>query len=310
MATVNIRFRQSSAEGVASFTRRLVDDLHRLGKKSMARRFTQTLSVFQKFTDGREVAWRDFSPLLLTGFEQYLRGRGLCRNSTSFYMRNLRSIVNRAAEQGHETPGNPFRHVYMGVDKTVKRAVTLATVCRIRDADLTGRPHLDFARNLFMFSFYTRGMSFVDIAFLRKSDLSDGVITYFRRKTSQRIQVRLEAPARDIMESLGESGTSYLLPVITSETSDADTQYRAAYHRVNRNLRRLGEMLGLENRLTLYVARHTWASIAHRNNVPISTISEAMGHDSETTTLIYLNSIDSSAVDKANRKILSLMRGK
>ena len=295
--------------GVISFARKLIDDLHKMGKKSISRRYELTLNCFLKYTDEEEVIWDNFNSTLVTGFEEFLRNRGLCRNSTSFYMRNLRSIINRASEQDYEVPRNPFKHVYMGVDKTVKRAVSLKTLCKIRDVNLSAYPHLDFARNVFMFSFYTRGMSFVDIAFLRKTDLSNGVITYFRRKTSQQIQVRLENQTRDVMEKLGESATSYLLPIIGNEIADADSQYRMVYHRVNRNLRKLGEMLKLETKLTLYVARHAWASIAHHNNVPISTISKAMGHDSETTTLIYLSSIDSSAVDKANRKIMSLMKG-
>lgn len=298
----------ATVTGVVSFTRKLIDDLRKMGKKSMARRYSLTLNSLLKFTKEKEIAWDDFTSTLVTGFEEFLRQRGLCRNSTSFYMRNLRSIINRASEHDYEVPRNPFKHVYMGVDKTVKRAVTLKTVCKIRDINLSAYPHLDFARNLFMFSFYTRGMSFVDIAFLRKTDLTNGVITYFRRKTSQQIQVRVENQTREIMDKLGESTTSYLLPIIGSETTDADSQYRNVYHRVNRNLKKLGEMLKLETKLTLYVARHAWASIAHHNNIPISTISKAMGHDSETTTLIYLSSIDSSVVDKANRRIMSLMK--
>lgn len=295
--------------GVVGFTRKLVDELCRMGKKSMARRYRVTLSNLLKFTGDREVSWGEINSTFVTGFEEFLRKRGLCRNSTSFYMRNLRSIINRAVERDHEVPRNPFRHVYMGIDKTVKRAVTLKTVCRIRDIDLRAYPHLDFARNVFMFAFYTRGMSFIDIAFLKKSDVSNGVITYFRRKTSQQIQVRLESQTLEIMKKLGESNTAYLLPLIGNDVADADSQYRNMYHRVNRNLKKLGEMLQLETKLTLYVARHAWASIAHHNHVPISTISKAMGHDSETTTLIYLSSIDSSAVDKANRKIMLLMNG-
>lgn len=298
----------TTVTGVVSFTRKLIDDLRKMGKKSMARRYNLTLNSLLKFTEEKEVAWGDFNSTFVTGFEEFLRKRGLCRNSSSFYMRNLRSIINRALEHDYEVPRNPFKHVYMGVDKTVKRAVSLKTVCKIRDVNLSAYPHLDFARNLFMFSFYTRGMSFVDIAFLRKIDLSNGIITYFRRKTSQQIQVRVENQTREIMDKLGESTTSYLLPIIGSETTDADSQYRNVYHRVNRNLKKLGEMLKLETKLTLYVARHAWASIAHHNNIPISTISKAMGHDSETTTLIYLSSIDSSVVDKANRRIMSLMK--
>lgn len=300
----------TTVTGVISFTRKLIEDLRKMGKKSMVRRYRQTLNSFLKFSGEGEVAWEEFNSTLVTGYEEYLRNRGLCRNSTSFYMRNLRSIINRAVDHDYEVPRNPFKHVYMGVDKTVKRAVPLKTVCRIRDANLSAYPHLDFARNVFMFSFYTRGMSFVDIAFLRKGDLSNGVITYFRRKTSQQIRVRVENQTRDVMKKLGESTTTYLLPIIENENTDLDGQYRNVYHRVNRNLRKLGEMLKLDTKLTLYVARHTWASIAHHNNVPISIISKAMGHDSETTTLIYLSSIDSSAVDNANRRIISLMKGK
>lgn len=293
--------------GVISYARKLIDDMRRIGKTQTARRFELSLNSFFRFTRNEEVAWQDFTSTLLLGYEEFLRRRGLCRNSTSYYMRTLRSIINRAIEDEYDVPRNPFRHVYMGIDKTVKRAVSLKTVCRIRDMDLSAFPHLEFARDLFLFAFFTRGMSFVDIAFLKKSDMTGGVLTYFRRKTSQQIQVRLEEPTRAIMAKLGTSTTSYLLPIITSETDDAYSQYRAAYHRVNRNLKKVGEMLGLDIKLTMYVARHAWASIAHKNNVPVSTISKAMGHDSETTTMIYLSSLDSSVVDKANKKILSLM---
>lgn len=89
-----------------------------------------------------------------------------------------------------------------------------------------------------------------------------------------------------------------------------ELQYVNAYNRVNRNIKKIGKMLGLETKLTLYVARHAWASIAHTNNVPLSTISKAMGHDSENTTLIYLQSLDTSSVDKANSDIIRMMDGK
>ncbi len=250
-------FNRSEAEGgVVSFGRGIIEDMRRIGKLSMARRYEVALNSFLRFTGNKDVAWRDFNSTLVAGYEEFLRKRGLCRNSTSFYMRNLRSIVNRAQECDCEVPRSPFRHVYMGVDKTVKRAVTLRAICRIRDVDLSGSPHLDFARNVFMFAFYTRGMSFVDIAYLKKTDMVNGVITYSRRKTSQQIQVRIEPQTRQIMERLGECGSAYLLPLITSDAEDADRQYQNAYHRVNRNLQIVGRMLGFDAKLTLYVARH------------------------------------------------------
>lgn len=292
--------------GVVSFTRKLIADLKKIGKRTTANRFEISLSSFLRYTDGKEVAWSELTSTFILGYEEFLMRRGLCRNSTSCYMRNLRSVVNRAAEQDYEVPRNPFKHVYMGVDKTVKRAVPLATVCKIRDLDLTGYSSLDFARNVFMFAFYTRGMSFVDIAFLKKSDVINGVITYSRRKTRQQLRVRIESATRKIIESFGKNESQYLLPIL-GDGADAEQEYVNAYNRVNRNIQKIGKMIGLEMKLTLYVARHAWASIAHANNVSLSTISKAMGHDSENTTLIYLQSLDTSSVDKANSDIIRMM---
>lgn len=296
--------------GLVSFTRKLIDDMKRIGKKAPVKRFGTTLNSLLRYTNGNEVAWNDLTSTFILGFESFLMKRGLCRNSTSFYMRNLRAIVNRAIEQDFEVPRNPFKHVYMGVDKTLKRAVSIGIIRKIRDIDLSEYPSLDFARRVFIFAFYTRGMSFVDIAFLKKRDLHNGEITYCRRKTRQQIKVKIEPETRMLIDSFGSSETDYLLPIITKKGCDVERQYESAYYRINRNLQKVGKMLGLETKLTLYVARHAWASIALENNVAMATISKAMGHDSEKTTTIYLQSLDTSSVDDANSDIIRMIAGR
>lgn len=293
--------------GLVSFTRKLIEDLNKIGKKATVKRFDTTLNSLLRYTDGYEVAWNELTSTFILGFEVFLIKRGLCRNSTSFYMRNLRAIVNRATEQDFEVPRNPFKHVYLGVDKTLKRAVSLDVVRQIRDIDLSGHPSLDFARKVFMFAFYTRGMSFVDIAFLKKSDLNNGIITYSRRKTRQQLMVRVEPETWKLIDSFGENKTAFLLPILNDGVADTQQQYENAYFRINRNLQKVGRILGLETKLTLYVARHAWASIAHSNHVALSTISKAMGHNSEKTTIIYLQSLDTASVDKANSDIIRMM---
>lgn len=293
--------------GLVSFTRRLIEHMRRIGKSATVKRFEAVASSLARYTQGREVAWQDVTSTFMLGFEAFLIRRGLCRNSTSFYMRNLRAIVNRAAEQDIEVPRNLFRHVYMGVDKTVKRAVSIDVIRMIRDVDLSGHPSLDFARKVFMFAFYARGMSFVDIAFLKKSDLSNGIITYSRRKTRQQLIVKIEPEMKKLIDSFDTNDSAFLLPIITDGAVDPQRQYQNAYFRVNRNLQKVGRILGLATKLTLYVARHAWASIARSNHVDLSTISKAMGHDSEKTTIIYLQSLDTSSVDKANSDIIRLM---
>ncbi len=293
--------------GLVSFTRKLIEDLNKIGKKATVKRFDTTLNSLLRYTDGYEVAWNELTSTFILGFEVFLIKRGLCRNSTSFYMRNLRAIVNRATEQDFEVPRNPFKHVYLGVDKTLKRAVSLDVVRQIRDIDLSGHPSLDFARKVFMFAFYTRGMSFVDIAFLKKSDLNNGIITYSRRKTRQQLMVRVEPETWKLIDSFGENKTAFLLPILNDGIADTQQQYENAYFRINRNLQKVGRILGLETKLTLYVARHAWASIAHSNHVALSTISKAMGHNSEKTTIIYLQSLDTASVDKANSDIIRMI---
>ena len=97
------------------------------------------------------------------------------------------------------------------------------------------------------------------------------------------------------------------MPIIKDMNIDKHRQYKNAAHLVNNKLKKIGELLGLNISLTSYVARHSWASIAKSKNISISTISEAMGHDSETTTRIYLTSLDTSSVDKANSIVLNLL---
>ena len=112
---------------------------------------------------------------------------------------------------------------------------------------------------------------------------------------------------QEIIDKYDTGDTPYLLPIIKNMEVDVRRQYKNAAHLVNDKLRKLGEQLGLAIPLTTYVARHSWASIARSKNIPLPVISEAMGHDSEKTTHIYLASLDTSAVDKANKQILEAL---
>ena len=158
----------------------------------------------------------------------------------------------------------------------------------------------------FLFSFFTRGMSFVDMAFLRKTDIKNGVLTYRRRKTGQLLTIRWEPCMEEIVRRHPNKHNGYLLPIITSH-DDEWRQYRNGLHLVNYHLRRISQRLGMEQRLTMYVARHSWASAAKAKQIPISVISQGLGHDSQLTTQIYLAALEASVVDNANRQIIKLV---
>lgn len=164
---------------------------------------------------------------------------------------------------------------------------------------------MDYARDMFLFSFYTRGMSFIDMAYLKKKDLNRGILSYRRKKTGQRLNIKWEKVMQGIINKYNIPESPYLLPVIRDLESDDRRQYKSVAHSINKNLKIIGERLGVSIPLTMYVARHAWASIAWSKNISLSVISEAMGHDSENTTRIYLASLDSTTIDKANHLILN-----
>ena len=292
------------------FMREVINGLKRLGKIRTGETYTSTLNSFMRFMEGRDVPPDDMDSDLMVAYEAWLESGGVSMNTVSFYMRNLRAVYNRAVEKGLTVQRFPFRHVYTGVEKTTKRAVPLHVIKRLKSLDLSLEPAKAYARDMLLFSFYTRGMSMVDMAFLKKKDLDNGILSYRRKKTGQQLLIKWEPCMQEIVDRYSIPGSPYLLPVIGRPGADERKQYINASHRINRHLKAIGKELGMSVPLTHYVARHSWASAARSKNIPISVISEGMGHDSETTTRIYLASLDTATIDRANRLILkSLQEG-
>lgn len=289
-----------------SFWHNVIAQLKQLGKVRTSETYTATLKSFMAFREEQDVPLDGISSDMMLLYEAHLKARGVRMNTISFYMRIFRAVYNRAVEKGLTAQNYPFRHVYTGVDKTMKRAIPIKAIKEMKELDLTMNSALDFARDMFLFSFYTRGMSFVDMAYLKKSDLKNGILTYRRRKTGQELSIKWEKCMAEIIAKYPENKTGFLLPII-KEQGNERRQYDNALHLVNYRLKELSTMLKLQRPLTMYVARHSWASAAKAKNVPLSVISEGMGHDSETTTQIYLASLETSVVDKANKMILGLL---
>lgn len=305
---VVVRFQDNRQEpSFNNYIRQQIARLKRLGKIRTSETYTAALRSFSSFMNDTEALFDQFNADLLAEYEAYLKGRGNTLNTISFYMRILKAVYNRAVEDGLTEQRHPFKSVYTGVEKTIKRALSLNDIRRIKGLDLSLMPNLDYARDIFLFSFYTRGMSFIDMAYLRKKDLHNGTLSYRRRKTGQQLFIKWEKCMQEILDKYPINETEYLLPIITKRDEDYRKQYANELHRVNHLLKKIGKQLDLPIPLTMYVGRHSWASIAKSRNVPISVISEGMGHDSENTTQIYLASLDTSVVDKANKKILDLL---
>ncbi len=294
----------SSCDTVFEYIHKQVERLRKLNKIRTSETYQSTLNSFMKFRDNIDLTFDRMDSDLMELYEAYLKERNVKRNSSLFYMRILRTIYNKAVDEGLVVQKMPFKKVYTSVDKTVKRAITFKEIKAIKNLDLTGKPKLEYARDMFLMSFYLRGMPFVDMAYLKKSDLQNGFLSYYRQKTEQRLTIQWEKHMQTTLNAYPENPTQYLLPIIEAEDGNERKQYTRKSLQINRGLKKIGAMVGLGDSLTIYVSRHSWASIARDKNIPLSVISEALGHDSEKTTQIYLSSIKTSVVDQANSKIL------
>lgn len=289
----------------------LILKLRENNKNSTCGNYTTALHSFKRFLATRQesdIMLGDITCDIMLAYEAYLRSDGVGRNTSSAYMRTLRAVYNRAVEEGLAEQRAPFRRVYTGVGKTVKRSVSLKSIGRIKALDLEKGNVLDYARDMFMLSFYLRGMSFVDMAFLKKTDLKDGYLSYSRRKTGQRLVVRWTSEMQEILDKYPANESCYLLPIIRRPGLNEYCVYRNALERVNKALKTVGKKAGISQRLTHYAARHSWASGARAAGVSLKVISEGMGHDSESTTQIYLASLDASEIDKANDRIIKALK--
>lgn len=296
--------RYSHEYSLFNFMEGIIAKLKQNGKIRTAETYRATLNSFKKFRKDEDIMLDSITSEIMESYEAWHKNRGVAPNSISFYTRILRAVYNRAVEDEIIENRSPFRKVYTGVDKTVKRALPLPVIKKIKALDLSLTPALDFARDMFMMSFCFRGMSFIDMAFLKKTDLKNGYVTYRRRKTGQQLIIEWTKDMQMILDKYPENKSDYLLPIIRNPGTNERCTYRNAGYNINHNLKKIAGMVGVTIPLTLYVARHSWASAARAKGIPISVISEGMGHDSEATTQIYLASLDTSVIDKANSIIL------
>ncbi|MBQ7942389.1 MAG: site-specific integrase [Muribaculaceae bacterium] len=293
---------------VLDYMRTQVEQLRATNRLGTAKNYEKTMSSFGEFLGDVRLPLSALTEQVITKYNAFLVQRGLVRNSVSFYMRVLRAVYNKAVRQKLIEQQHPFIEVYTGIDRTRKRAVSESVISQLYKLKLAEGTPLALARDIFIFSYCTRGMAFVDIAYLKKENIQNGVICYARRKTGQLLSVRIEPSIQRIIDRYSSALSPYVFPILTStETKEAYEEYQIAINNHNRQLKRLSKMLPAGCKLTSYTSRHSWATAARNHNVPISVISAGMGHTSEQTTQIYLTMLENSVIDDANKGIIGCL---
>lgn len=309
------RLRPSTATGhktteshtsVITFMQNQIRTMRDAGRFGTARNYEKAMRILTEFLHGKDIALDEMTETFIAGYNVFLIRRGMVRNSVSFYMRIMRAVYNKAARQKLVEPAHPFADVYTGIDRTRKRAVQESVISHLHRLELEEGTMLALARDMFIFSYCTRGMAFVDIAYLKKENIRDGMICYARHKTGQQLSIRIEPCMQKIIDRYDYASGHYIFPLLTSDDStQAYREYQTAINSYNRQLKRLSKMLPGDCKLTSYTARHSWATAARNHNIPISVISAGMGHSSERTTQIYLATLENSIIDDANQRLIS-----
>jgi integrase len=267
--------------------------------------YNHCLDVFKEFREEKDISLKHIDLKLLENFKDFLIERGCKVNTISIHLRTLRAVYNRAIkEKAVNEELYPFKNFKISTEKTKKRAIRKEDIDKIIKLDLSKRPDLDYARDLFLFSFYLRGISYIDIAFLSVSNIFGERINYTRKKTRQKFSIKITDQAFAIIKKYNnlEDKKSYIFPILKREGEEY-LDYRNAMRLTNKKLEKLSIMAKLAEPISTYTARHSWATIAKRSGIPTAIISEGLGHDSEETTQIYLDSFENEVLDKANELI-------
>lgn len=285
-----------------------INELTASGRDGTAANYRSAVNAFEHYLGSRDLSVDDLTQKMVEAFIDSQTRQGNSPNTAAFYVKQLRAIYNKAYDEGYVSSAhNPFHRIKLKGCKTPKRAIAKKEINRICGADLKGRHrHLELSRDLFMFSLYTRGMAFVDMCYLKKENIHGNMLVYQRRKTGQWLQIRIEAPLKELLRKYYDANSPYLLPMLRDD--DSYKGYRYIQRRLNKRIREIGNLLEFNFPLTFYVARHTWATLAHESGIAMSVISEGMGHGSEKTTRIYLAGLSHQIIDKANRAVINSWR--
>lgn len=289
-----------------SFMQQIIDEKNANKKFRTAETYQTTLNRWHDFIGINQstIGWERVTPQSIEAFAEYLQKRGVTKNTQSFYFRILRAVCHRASRDGILLPDCLFKEVYTGKAKTRKRAVSIDDIRKIVKAEPDSESER-LARDLFVFSFITRGMALVDIAHLTAANIAGEHLSYNRHKSGQPVSMEWIPEMQRLVDQYADPNRKFLFPLMTTDGAEGWKEYKKSSQTINYQLHKLGKRLDFPVTLTLYVARHSWATIAKNSGVPTALISDAMGHSSEKMTQIYLDSIDAGRIDKANRDIIS-----
>lgn len=293
-----------------SFANKLITDMMDIRRTGNAIVYQTAVNRLLNYCNDKSITFERINYNLLEAFKQQLIKDGIKTNSISNYLRTIRAIYNKAIkEKIVDKSCYPFGEVQIKTERTAKRAIQLSDVQSIYAVEYKANTPKWHAKNYFLLSFYLRGISFTDLAYLKTDNQAKDRVLYSRRKTKAKLNIQITDTAMDILNLYQDENKKYFLPVLPSNIiEDGLAAKKIIYQWIkttNKWLRKIAQDLSIEADITTYVTRHSWATIAKRLGYSNEIIAEALGHEhGNRVTNIYLDKFDINTIDEMNEVII------
>tara|TARA_R110002096_G_scaffold18976_1_gene63882 strand:- start:322 stop:1575 length:1254 start_codon:yes stop_codon:yes gene_type:complete len=287
----------------------LIDRKLREGKPSTAKWYKDSIAAFVNFNNGVPIKLYHLNVTFLKEFELANKAKGNSNNGISSYMRGIRAIYNSAIKEDMYIPiKNPFNHYKIPTSRrTKKKALSKESIITIRNLKYKKGSNLWHTQNYLLCMFNCRGMNLIDLAKLRLKDIGESRIFYGRSKTGDPLSVKITGEFATILKyyTEGKKLDDFVFPIGYDGSVETFKKYKSDRRLVNKLFKIIAQDAGIEEKITSYYIRHSWATIAKNMGISTEIISEGLGHHSLKTTEIYLKSFDNSVLDDANELIVS-----
>ena len=281
------------------------------GRTGNARSYKDTCNSFFKFHIDTDLSFKNLNVTLIENYEAHLRGRGNQDSGIANRMRTLRAVYNSAIRNGIvKKECYPFDKYKISKlkGKGLKRALSRQEVKKMLEVNIDERPDLVEVKNFFTFSYFTRGINFVDMMKLKKESIMEDKFEYIRSKTKGRFLIKILPPVRTILDYyLSRSSTNYVFPILLKNDltpMQIENRKHKMLKKFNNDLKELAMLAGVEKNVTSYVIRHSFATNSKQMGISTDVISQSMGHSNVNITNSYLKDFEDDVIDDANEKLL------
>jgi len=284
------------------------------GKLKTSIWYQDAISSILNFNNGNDILMVEIDVSFLERYKSHCLSKGQSKNSISARLRALRAIMNKGQMENENILAKshkPFENFKIPSQKTAKRAVSKDVINNIRDYALEQNSLYWNDKNYFLFMFNMQGMNFIDLAKLKVGQIVAGRVRYIRSKTNKPYEVKLTKEAEEIVSKyiLDKKPEDFVFPILNKSISNDPIKISKvsdlALHVFNKHIKKLAEACGIEESITSYVIRHSWASAARKLGVSTDKIGDALGHDNYSTTEIYLQNFDTDTLDDVNLLVTS-----